>query len=139
MPKLKNTKASWTLWRTPDGMCYSYPNATVHNPKTGSWSSIQSLGAVEVPASDCTFVAALKLKQFYHGRSCHFYFEDLQTGNKYMMQGTEMEEILFKHTLHEGLICGKWGWVKRGGTISIKLLEELDDVESSETSSQVTS
>jgi len=130
----KNTKASWTLWKTPDGMCFSYANATLYNRKTGAWQQIKDLGAVEVPASECVFVAALKLKQFHHGRSCHFYFEDLQTGNQYMMQGTEMEEILFNHTLHQGVICGRWGWVKKGGVISIKLLEELDDVESAEAS-----
>lgn len=125
----KKPKASWTLWRTPDGMCYSGSYATIWNPQTGTSTRIVDLGAVETPASECEFVAALKLKSFHHGRSCHFYFQNLQTGHQYLMQGTEMEEILFKHTLHQGVICGRWGWVKKGGTISIKLLKELDDVD----------
>jgi hypothetical protein len=106
----------------------------VWNPKS---HQNEPVSLVEVPASECEFVAAMKLTSFYHGRSTHFYFCDLQTGYQYMMQGTEMEDILMNYTLQQGLICGRWGWVKRGDTISIKLLEELEDVDSQNNSSNL--
>lgn len=124
-------KSTWTLWKTTDGRFFPSKRTHEYNFRTQRSDPIET---TEHLASDCEFIAALKLKEFYHGRSCHFYFEDIQTGHLYMVQGTEMEEILFNHTLHQGFICGRWGWVRRGGTISIKLLEELDDVPETHTS-----
>lgn len=121
----KTKKPEWTLWKSEDGRYFSSNQKFCWNPQLQR-NEVQTL--VEIPASECQFVAAMKLKSFYHGRSAHFYFQDLQTGHQYLMQGTEMEDILMNYTLHQGLICGKWGWVKRGSTISIKLLEELEDV-----------
>lgn len=128
MPVKQSKKPTWTLWKTPDGAVWDYENSSIYNKATGQWTTAKGLGAIKLPASECEFVGALKLVSFHHGRSCHFYFQDLQTGHGYLMQGTEMEEILFNHTLYQGLICGRWGFVKKGGTISIKLLQELDDV-----------
>lgn len=126
MPAKQPKKPTWKLWMTSDGRYSPYQQKTQWNYRTKQNDPVEM---TEVSAGDCEFVAAMKLKSFHHGRSCHFYFENIQTGHQYMMQGTEMEEILFNHTMHQGLICGRWGWVKKGGVISIKLLEELDDVE----------
>jgi hypothetical protein len=43
-----------------------------------------------------------------------------------------MEDILLNHTMEKGLICGRWGWVKRGRVISIKLLEEFEEFDDEE-------
>lgn len=79
------------------------------------------------------FKAALKLTRFYHGHSVHFWFKDLNSGAEMMMQGTEMEDILLNHSMEKGVICGIWGVVNRGGTISIKLIEELEELQENDT------
>lgn len=121
-------KNPWMLWKTPDGQIWDSDTIRFYNKISNKTETVRDAGGVPVPAKDCEFVATLKLVLFYHGRSCHFYFNDIEAGRTYMMQATEMETILMNHTLYQGLICGRWGWVNRSGKASIKLLEELEDM-----------
>lgn len=125
---MQRKKSSVKLWKTPDGKLHVNKPFT-HDYKTNKTSPQES---IEVMLDDCDFNAALKLIRFHHGRKCHFYFKDLQTNHVYMMQGTEMEDLLFKHTLYQGLICGRWRFFKKGNVLSIGLLEELNELPESD-------
>lgn len=121
---MSKIKKPWSIWLSDTGGIFSSNRSKTWNNEKKCW---EIPNMKEVPGRDYEFVATLKLVRFYHGRSCHFYFKDLNSDNEFLMQGTQMEEILFNHTLYEGVICGRWGVLNRGGTISIKLIEELDE------------
>jgi len=119
-------KATWKLHKGDNGQYYAHANPAPWNPKTNKYEKVHT---VEVLARDCSFQATLKMTSFSHYKSAHFYFKDLRTDLTYMVQGEEMEKILLNHTIEKGLICGRWGWVKKGQVISIELLEELENDE----------
>jgi hypothetical protein len=123
-------KPTWKLYRAPDGSLHGDPRQQIWSAANQRWERITQYE--EVLAADCEFKAALKLESFSHYKSAHFWFKDLSNGRTYMVQGTEMEDILLNHTMEKGLICGRWGWVKRGRVISIKLLEEFEEFDDEE-------
>lgn len=119
-------KPQWKLYRDEEGRYHAHPN-----PRTWDYATNKYVegNTTEVCAADCEFVAPMKLESFSHYKSAHFYFKNLKNNHIYMMQGTEMEDILLNHTMEKGFIFGRWGWVKKGSVISIILLEEMDDNE----------
>lgn len=126
----KKTPGSWKMYRDSNGEYHAYKQAQVWDYAKNKWVAVGEM--TEVIASECEFKGTLKLEQFSHYKSAHFYFRDLRTNFRYMMQGTEMEDILLNHTMQQGVISGVWGWVKRGNSISIKLLRELTEEEEEE-------
>lgn len=130
---MERKKSSVKIWKSPSG------NLTVDRPFAYDYEQKQWVPkeAVQVMMDDCDFAAALKLTMFHHSnRACHFYFKDIQSDKQYMMQGTEMEAILFNHTLDQGHICGRWRFFKKGNVLSIGLLEELDELPQTEGDSE---
>lgn len=83
-------------------------------------------GYKEMLAADCEFNAALKL---YRAWGTHFRFRNLQNGQVYMMQNSDIYDLLQNHMLIKGHVAGRFGFVKRGRVLSIKLVRELTEEE----------
>lgn len=118
----KKRKPGWSLWKDAAGKIHPYPHNRYGAKIVGELT--------EVDSRDCEFIGALQLTSVSYG---HFYFKDINTKQDYMAQETEIEKILLNSSMEKGLVFGKWGWVKRGRVVSIKLITELDDEEEGET------
>lgn len=129
----KPKKPQWIMYRDQFGHFSCYRSSYIYDPVTNQ--NVEPI-YTETSPSDCEFIAPMKLEEFTHGRGAHFYFRNLKDNREYMMQGTEMKELLLNHTMEKGFLFGKWGWIKRGDSLSIRLIEELEDTEGEEEDGQ---
>jgi hypothetical protein len=68
-----------------------------------------------------TFDGVLEFQGYERGRSAaYFIFKNKETGAKYTMFLTDMEEILKHRIIAMGMIGGRWGFIKRGGNYGIQ-------------------
>lgn len=80
----------------------------------------------EVLASDCEFSTTMKLESAW---GTHFWFRDLRNNQRHMMRTSEVDDLLQNHTIIKGHVTARFGFVKKGRILSIKVVRELTEEE----------
>lgn len=131
----KSKKPSkWKVWQHKTQGWYTYDLSWTLAPKY-NWkikmhesSPHTAEDFVEIDPHEHTFKADLKFRGIATGRSAvNFSFEDLKTGESFVMLLREFEDIMKRVTFNNGHISGIWRFEKCGTSIGICLVKELLD------------